>query len=304
MNDADKKRAIAILSRAQQYYQTYALDLLRSESVHWRLQGISRVLELSLDEAIPVLRELLDDDMPYLYQRGAESMIAEVRSRALVALQDLYRERKRPIDFGPVTVRRAMPASEAEARGAAAMQTMSEARRHAVQDEARAALERAGEQAGEQPPSLLAYRVLQSLGLVRYEEQALDPDSYLTPMQEAIYASQMASRRPVPHLRIAAPEDTRILGYVYRRADGLWVHDFSEHPDSRAARAAVERVLTSAQGGIPRLACDDTGQPLRGPSGEFVRAGVISESTPHTMEYLHSLAAQVVGPYVLTCVES
>ena len=209
--------------------------LLEAQAVDWRLEGIRR---LSGDQA--AMAKMLNDDAPFLFGHGGEQHISEVRMRALVALQDLYRQRGLDWDLGPVPVRRAMPAAEAQREATLALAQLPEKGRRLCLYEAEAYLDERVQPFDRQRPALMAYRVLQQLSRVHYELQEPQPGSLLTPLQLEVQQSQLQSERPRPHLKFSGA--TGVLGYVYVTGD-QWVLDFAEGPESERVEDAIRQTI-------------------------------------------------------------
>jgi hypothetical protein len=265
------------------------VNALDSPSAMERMLGISRVVEHARYEAVAKLKLLLEDDAPTIW----DDVIGEVRHAALSALQRLYWVTKERLEVGPVLVRKAWPLRDMRRAYEEAMARLSPADRQATLAKADAYLERCVKPASTQADDMRAYRVLQELGLVRYERQDLDPVTNLTPLQEHIYAEQVASPRPRPCLRVSLVDEVdRVIGWIYRNpTNGFWAYDFSEHPASVDARDAVSRIMTLGQAGIPRVVHDHAGRPVRSADGKFVLDGELSPDSGDVMECLRSMAA-------------
>lgn len=178
------------------------IDDLHSTSANRRVSAIEAVSRRSRFDAVPRLKELLDDDAPVIW----DDVIGEVRQSALAGLQRLYYAGKRAIDFGPVLVRAAWPLEEMRRAYRSAIAGLSAAQREAVVARADEFLERNVRPIGDEADDVRAYRVLQELGQVRYEKQAIDPATKLTPLQQGLYVQQVGSEPPRPCLRIALRE--------------------------------------------------------------------------------------------------
>jgi hypothetical protein len=265
------------------------VNALDSPSAMERMRGIRGVVEHARYEAVPKLKLLLEDDAPTIW----DDVIGEVRHAALAALQRLYWITKERLEVGPVMVRRAWPLRDMRRAYEEAMARLSLADRQATLAKVDLHLERCVRPAPAHADDMRAYRALQELGLVRYERQDLDPVTGLTPLQESIYAEQVASPRPRPCLRVSLRDEVdRVIGWVYRSTtNGFWAYDFSEHPAAADARDALSRIMTLGQAGIPRVVHDDQGQPVRSPDGSFVLDGELSPSSGDVVECLRSIAA-------------
>ncbi|HJN74524.1 MAG TPA: hypothetical protein QGF58_11375 [Myxococcota bacterium] len=209
--------------------------LLEADAVDWRLEGIRR-LKKDRDAMVG----MLNDDAPFLFKHGDAMHISEVRMRALVALQDHYRKAGRAWDLGPVPVRRAMSAADAEKKAMAVLASLPERGRKLCLHEAEQFLDQRVQPFDKQRPPLRAYRVLQQLSRVRYEIQEPLPGSLLTPLQLEVQESQLVSERPRPHLRFSG--SSGVLGYVYV-AGGKWVLDFAEGAESEALEGSVRAAI-------------------------------------------------------------
>lgn len=257
--------------------------LLSSPVAADRAEGAALVGEQGLGTLVPRVRALLGDDAPYTFPHGPRAMIGEVRSAALVALQAIYRRARRAPDFGPVTVRRAMPADEAIG-AAAGLPAAAWA----------AADTRLAERVRPDPAdreAARAYAALQAAGKVDYRVEEVDPRDWLTPLQREVSASQLQSQRPRPHLRVATaarPDET--AGFVYREGT-RWVFDFAEGAPNQRARAFFREILRADRAGMSRPARDAQGRPRRNADGSLVLDGTIPLDTPDPTPVLSALAA-------------
>ncbi len=270
------------------------LDLLDSNSARTRLEGIRRIAEAG--GPVAPLLPLLEDDAPYVFNHAGRPHIAEVRADALVAVQDLYRRAGRTPDFGPVTVRKAMPADDARSMAHSLLSALPE-------DVRRDLLARVDEDLGKcvQPQpfevaACRAYCVLQALGRVPYLQQEPDEKTLLTPLQQEINQSQVQSDRPVPHLRFDG--DQGRLGFLYRQ-DGRWVHDFSDAPESKRVQRMLGSFMRAERGQLPRVVGAAEGKPQKNPDGSLVLDGTVPRDVDDPVEYLASLAAFCEG--LFTC---
>jgi hypothetical protein len=276
------------------FYDLYT-DLLVSPCAEMRMQGIARWAEHGgpIVDLLPLLR----DPAPVLRWHGGHAVIVEVRAAALVALQDMCRLGRRTWDLGPVTVRRAMPAEEAARRAAELLARLATDRQGSVLAAVDQALARTVV-----PPTdadrraCHDYLVLLELGEVDYVVQEVNGRTWLTPLQEEIHASQMASPRPRPHVRFDG--EVGPVGYLYRaesasgRAD--WVLDFDESPVGREIAGLVRQWMGVEKGGVPRVLFDAEGRPLLDSHGRaFQLDGTVPADTDEPLDYLHSVAAFV-----------
>lgn len=206
------------------------------------------------------LRALLTDASPYVY--GAKPVIGEVRFAALEALQAIFYAARRVPDFGPVVVRRPMPVEDADWR---AGQLSAEERRR-VAEAVEQTLRTRIVPTPQHEPALRAYSLLQALGQIEYRDDAVDPRTYATALQEEVRQAQVAKPRPRPHLRIADGDDaSRTFGYLYRDARGIWAIDFAEGIGPRAAREHLTNVLSA----LPDDEVDVLGAALAGLGDRF-----------------------------------
>jgi len=262
-------------------------DLLHAPAVALRLAGVERA---EADGRADDLRPLLADDAPFVFERGGVTRVGELRFRTLDALQGLYRAAKRAPDFGPVTVRRAPSADEVHSQAGAALaglDTVSGVKALAAVDRF---LDSRVLPAEPERALLRDYRLLQHLGLLDYRVEEVDPETWLTPLQAEVAASQLVSARPVPHLQLA--QSGRVLGYIYRQ-DGRWALDFSEDHDARRAARRATQVLTGIdRRGVPRVVRGADGAPQRSADGALVLDGVVPLDGP-PLEVLRSLEAFV-----------
>ncbi|MFG1943571.1 hypothetical protein [Nonomuraea sp. NPDC048826] len=261
------------------------VGMLTAPEARTRLEGIARWTEYGAGPYEIVA--LLDDPAPVPQPHAGRVFLVEVRARALVALQDHYRRGRRPWDLGPVRVRAGMPADEAGERAAA----LAPERRRSVLATAERFLAERVRPFDRDRAACLAYAVLLQLGEVAYETQEVGGRTWLTPLQEAVHASQMRSPRPVPHLRFDGARGP--VGYVYRAGSG-WVLDFDESPEAAEIAAAVRLWRGVERGGVPRVLHDEAGRPLRN-GRALVLDGVVPDGTPDPVAWLRSLAAAVEG---------
>lgn len=258
--------------------------LLASPVAEERMEGIARWARFLGDTAL--LAPLLADDAPVIRHHAGRPMLVEVRATALVALQDRYRSTRRPWDLGPVLVRAAMSADEAERRCA----SLPEPRRSAVLAEADELLDRQVRPPEADRAACRAYVALQRAGEVRHERQEVAADTWLTPLQAEVHRSQMQSERPTPHVRFDGPGGP--VGYLYRR-DRSWVLDLDESPLAREIGGLVREWQRAGRGGVPRVLFDGD-VPRRHPSGQgLLLDGTIPTDTEAPLDYLRSVAAFV-----------
>ncbi len=261
---------------------------LSSSSANRRVAAAEVVAEGRYD-AVPRLKELLDDDAPVIW----DDVIGEVRQAALAALQRLYWAGKRAIDFGPVLVRPAWPLEEMRRASAAAMGGLSPDEREAVLARADEFLKQRVQPLGDEADDIRAYRVLQELGRVPYDKQEIDPTTKLTRLQEELYAQQVASARPRPCLRVALRDSPgTTIGWIYRSPEKRSLAaDFSEHPAAVDAQEILSKVLSLGKQGVPRIVHDGAGRPRTTPDGNFQLDGEIALDSDDVTDTLRSVAA-------------
>lgn len=264
------------------------LGWLRSASAEARMEGIGRWA--AHGGAAAELSPLLRDDVPVVRVHGGRRLLTEVRMAALVALQDQYRQAGLRWDLGPVTVRPAMPADDAVRDAEARLAALPADRRAALDAEVARELAPDSALSAADRAAVHAYRVLQRLGAVAYEQQEVDPQTWLTPIQVAVHASQTVSERPRPHVRFSGADGP--VGWLYRR-DGVWVLDFDESPAGRELRELVAQWQSAVRGGVPNVVHDAAGRPVVSADGSFVLDGVVAADTDRPVDYLRSVAAFV-----------
>lgn len=271
-----------------------ALADLKAPEAHLRLAGIESARAHDIIEAQPLVQGLLDDTAPYVFAHGTALMISEVRFRALEVMQSLYQRIKKAPDFGPVQVRKAMPAEEAIAQATAALRPLKPDARADLEAQVEATLNTHVRPPADHEDACRAYLVLQLLDQVPYRTEEVDPTTWMTPLQAEVARSQLQSSRPLPHLRVALKESpTDPLGYLYREQPGRrWTLDFAEGPAAARAVRLTRRFLTSLDArGVPRVLHDADGQPLRNPDGSFQLDGAVPLETQIPEELLQSMAA-------------
>ncbi|RME24117.1 MAG: hypothetical protein D6798_11990 [Deltaproteobacteria bacterium] len=266
------------------------MALLSSPRARDRLEGLKRLEQQGgpVEAALP----LLDDDAPYLFAHAGRGYIAEVRADALVTVQTLYRLAGRRPDFGPVTVRKAMPQDDAFSQAASIVQALPPEQREALRARVDAHLAARVRPEPFETPACRAYCTLQLLGRIRYERQEVDPVTLLTPLQAEVAASQVRSDRPRPHLRFGTAD--RPLGWFYRQ-DGRWVEDLAETPEAPRIRRFLRSFTTSDHGELPRVVGAAEGAPRHNPDGSLVLDGTVPRDVADPAEYLASLAAFLDG---------
>ncbi|MGF1599470.1 MAG: hypothetical protein ACFCVK_21590 [Acidimicrobiales bacterium] len=257
--------------------------LLVSPCAEARVEGIER-WERYLGHTADLV-PLLDDDAPVLRRHGDQWWLVEVRSVALVALQDRYRNARHPWPHGPVPVRAGMPVDEAERLHAALPPHRQADAVAAVEGALAARVQPADTDRG----PCRTYLALQQAGAVTYELQEVDNTTLLTPLQHQIHAAQLVSSRRRPHVRFDGRHG--LVGYLYRH-EGRWIVDTDEGPSGQELRHLIGEWQRSGRGGVPRVMVDDTGAPRRHPSGQgLLTDGVVPAHTDAPLDYLRSVAA-------------
>ncbi len=264
--------------------------LLRSARARDRVEGLARLEHAGgpVDSALT----LLADDAPYLYAHAGRSFIAEVRADALLTVQALYRAAGRRPDFGPVTLRKAMPAQDAAAQAASILEALPPEQRSALLERVDAHLDAQVRPDDFERSACRSYCTLQLLGRVRYQQQAVDPVTLLTPLQAGVAATQVRTERPRPHLRFNGPDGP--VGWLFRR-DGRWVDDLAESPAAPRIRRMVRSFATADHGELPRVVGAAEGHPRRNADGSLVLDGTVPRDVADPFEYLASLAAFLDG---------
>ena len=269
--------------------------LLAQPRVAHRLEGLA--LAEQTGAALDAVRPLLQDDSPYVFLHGDAPMVAEVRSRALVVLEVLTRLAGQPPDFGVVQVRRAMPAEQALQGAADACRGLAPREAAALRARVDRFLDERVQPDPPDRPALCAYRTLQLLGRVRYHEEVVDPRTYLTPLQQEIHASQIASPRPRPHL-VVRDRSGLPLGTIYRAPGASrWSLDFGELAAAEDARRFAQTIFGIEPGGVPRVRHDRDGAPLTAPDGSLLLDGTIPSGTEDPTALLRSLGAFLARRY-------
>lgn len=295
MSDGKKVEGTWAPSADVLWYVKRDLVSLDSPSAHSRLEGIQAVTGQGRYEAVSRLKEMLDDDAPVIW----DGLVTEIRQCALVGLQRLHWAARLPLELDPVPVRRPWPLPDMRRAYEEGMRVLTERKRQDALARADEYLSRYVQPSPEQADDLRAYRVLQQLGRVTYEQQKPDPQTTLTPLQETIYAEQVASLRPRPCLRVSFLETPdKTIGWIYRNPrNALWAHDFSQHPAAAEASEALSRILTLGEAGIPHVVHDDAGLPVRDPDGSFVLDGELSPEAGDVVECLRSIAAFMANEF-------
>ncbi len=207
--------------------------LLTARSAEQRVRGIGEWAEYFGDDTH--LLPLLDDDAPVVRSHAGRPHLVEVRAVALVALQDRRRGAGHGWPYGPVVVRRAMPADVAAAQALAALDRLDPARREALVRQVEARLAEQVDPAPADREACRDYVTLLVLGLVSYERQEVDPERMLTPAQVAVHASQLRSTAD-------APREVRRSGRA-RRLPVPRARPLGQRPRREPARPAGGRFL-------------------------------------------------------------
>jgi hypothetical protein len=287
MTDPNDMRSVWSPSAEHLVFLNRDLDALQSPFANQRVSGIEAVTAQGRFDAVPRLKELLDDDAPVIW----DDVVGEVRQAALAGLQRLYWAGGRAIDFGPVLVRPAWPLREMRAAYNAALADLSPVLREAVVARARDVLTERVRPLGIHEDDALAYRVLQELGQVDYEKQEVDPKTKLTPLQEELYARQVEQPPARPALRVALRESpTTAIGWIHRNpATGACTATFSEHPAAGDARQILSNTRSLGKTGVPRLVFGADGRPKTTPDGNYVLDGEIPLDSDDVEGYLRTI---------------
>ncbi len=259
MIDADdkRKRFLERLARAgiteQQWARArgeYAPDLsgLDAPAAHQRLRALQEIGAQLHFAAVPRLQSMLADDAPVV-ARARRPIVFEVGMFALTVLQRLYRAAGRQADFGPVRVAKAANLVDVEGLAEFALGELTPERRTDVVARAEQDVADLIRPPAEDVKPVLAYRILQLLGRIDSRVEDLDPDTCLTPLQEEIFASQVASERPRPCIRIRTLGADRTVGWVFRDPRGEWVVDVSDHPLGQDAHDDIRWFMDHAPAG-------------------------------------------------------
>jgi len=249
------------------------------------MQGIGRWLECS---GLPnELAPLLGDSAPVVRIHGGKYFLTEVRAAALVALQNQYRRTRRKWDLDPVSVRRAMLQEDAQTLAQEQLEKLSATQQETLgADVDRWLAESVNPPDDNHRVACRYYGVLLKLGAIQYETQEVNPETWLTDLQEQIHASQTVTPRPTPHVRFDGPHGP--VGWLYRQS-GQWVLDFDEGPLAREIRKLIESWIHAVPGGVPRIVFDAQGRPKRHPTGGFLTDGVVPPDTDSPIDYLRSV---------------
>ncbi|MEM9693648.1 MAG: hypothetical protein AAGA56_13960 [Myxococcota bacterium] len=268
---------------------------LESPHAHARASAAGNAGAAGAMDLVPRLKELVHEDRaPFVITRGAGTLVAEVRFAALSALETLYGNRGMPPDFGAVPVRKAMKASEVMDRAKSALGQLGTAEAASVRGRVEAYLEQRVRPFPKHRELAYGYCTLQELGKVSYRKEEVNAQTYMTPTQEEIRRSQLASPRPVPHVRVASVYDpTRTLGFVYRDDAGQWGLDFAEGFEAAHAERQAIEVLTLDKKTVPRLKYRDNGEPFRSTDGSFVFDGSLDKKTGDPVLLGRTIAAFV-----------
>ena len=240
-------------------------------------------------DLIPDLKAMLADDAPFAHGKAPNLRLSEVRFSVLVALQGHYARKELAPDFGQVVVRKNMTADEAERRASAFLESISEAEQAALLERVDASIE-ARVRPRKHHEVVRAYRVLQLSGLVEYEEQEVDPELLVTPLQEAVRLSQLRQPAP-PYLRIICDKQAdRTLGYVFHTDGKCWL-DLSEGHDASRALEHLQWALGCRKKAVPLVVVDQVGKPLFSPEDTFIFDGDIPLDSADSELVLQSLGA-------------
>jgi ADP-ribosylglycohydrolase len=293
LSPEEVRRRLAAAEEFERLVQGPLREKLIDSCAAVRVDGLQRAFADRAWTLIPRIKALLADDSPVVRVRGARSLVFEVRAHALTALQDLYRLGETKNDIGAVPIRATMSAAEVNSRAHLLLATMTAAERDSALARAVTRLEVRVQPTEEDWELCRNYCLLQDAGLVDYQLQESADRTYITPLQEAIFAGQVSSERPRPNLRVALRRDPkRTLGWFYRGPhDGEWYRDFSDHPIAREALGAIGWWHRVVKGGVPRLRFNWLGKPKRHLDRSFVIDGVAAPTDPDPTDYLRSIGA-------------
>jgi hypothetical protein len=247
-----------------------AVDRLDSSEARARARAIGEVLDHGLGQAIPRLKELLEDDAAVVSTHGGDRVVVEIRARALLALEGLYALSRKPVDFDPVVVSRAMRDGEVRERWTCLRSELGKERSAELERQAQTFV-RQQTAPDDDVELLVPYRFLQLAGAVEYRDEAVVPDLYLTPLQIEVCRSQLASARPLPHVRVESLHGDLVLGYIFIR-EGRILFDFCEIREAQKFANFAARLAADYRGNVPQVAFSgpgvakirDTGKPIRG----------------------------------------
>ena len=263
--------------------------MLELPSAQGRVDGLAAIM---WDQDVTLLddvRRLLDDDAPVLYGHAGRLVVSEVRNQALEAAEYLCACLGGGIDLGPVQVRPAVPVDDVVAEATEALASLPVT----TQADVRARVDAILRERVQPPPDHVAgaqaYVTLQQLGRITYQEQHVDPQTYLTPLQESIIRTQFVSPRPVPHLRFRyARKPSLVIGYVGCE-NGQWYEDLTSCHVALDLRRHTTQF--SEQNAVPRVCFDERGQPRRNAHGGLVIEGTLPLDGSDPIEVLRSMQA-------------
>ena len=285
-------------------HDTYG-RLLRSRSAGARVAGVHAVRGDGVFGHTPGLRALLNDDAPFVFQSGARRFVGEVRFEALVALEEMMRTLQLPPDFGPVTLRPAMPVEEAIARAQRVSAALSAEDRADLRTRVACSLaDRVRPRPADRQP-VAAYRLLQLAGEIAYRSEDVDSRTWLTPLQEHLISRQLRRPRPRPHLRVTSrARPGWLLGFVWRDdAKSQWMLDFSEGHEAAEASVQLRWLLVGLHpDGPPRVLRDETGEPMRNGDGSTALHGLHPLETADPVALLRDLGELADRWYVTALV--
>lgn len=265
------------------------LAALDSPAVFDRVQGIEGVVKNGRQDAVAKLVAMLDDDAPVIGPEAA----GEVRQLALTALQRLHFMAKKPLDLPPVLVRATWPLGEMRQAYAQAVAGLSPGERDAVHARADDYLARRVKPSPQTASDARAYRVLQELGKVDYQRQAVDRETLLTPLQAELYARQVSSPPPPPRVRVALRErPDMVIGWIHYDGERRrWNSTFSEHPARPDAEVILLEAMPVKGGVIRRVVRDERGEPAKDAKGNLVIDGEIPLDSGDRIDILRSYEA-------------
>jgi hypothetical protein len=263
-----------------------AIGQLDSSEARVRARAIGEVLEHGLGQAIPRLKELLEDEAAVVSTHGRDRVVVEIRARALVALEGLYALSRKPVDFDPVVVSRAMRDGDVRERWTRLRSELGEERSAELERQAQTFV-RQQAAPDDDLEFLVQYRFLQLAGAVEYRDETVAPDLYLTPLQIEVCRSQLASARPLPHLRVESLHGDLVLGYMFIR-EGRILFDFCEIREAQKLADFAARLAAEYRGNVPQVEFSGPGVAKIRDTGKLIRGGPLSVTEDAEYEVLRS----------------
>ena len=269
--EMDLESMVEVWKFEQQERARY-LVRLTSPSSQERIDGVSEIAaELKYDLKRDLIG-MLTDDAPYLFQHGEKVMVAEVRAQVLAALERMYRRASSKPDFGPVLVTRALKKEDVFLLSEGALNQKTDAEQKALLSEARQWVQAHVQPAKKDLLLTICYRVLQLLSLIPYKREEVDPVTFPTPTQEEIRISQTV-RQETPK--------------------GAWVFDFAECDEACQADEWLRRAMDFSKKGVPKIARDRHGEPIRQKNLAWKHDGIVPFNTDKPVDLLSSLEIQL-----------